>query len=672
MNEIDNLKQSIQSFIERINICLNSNKKIYNDIIDLEFTKISALCNRRSYPPAELIRQKKLYDNLIINIHEIEKFNTEILDNLKKTDLSIQYLSLLNSELQSMSQYFNTNDSINYINSHFVQLDNPSIDYQVENSLYSYLIQLISENANLSIVYMQKISHLRAFELVKDTVENENVVIIGANGSGKSSFSRNISSILGKSIVIISAQKIFQFQRLREIPIDDNILNEVRNFQQSAKMCKDSNFAHFLENDMQSLIRALIANYIQTSTHFYEKRNEKQSNQNVPTVLEQVFKLWNEIIPHRELFYDNKGNIKVKGCNCKEYDFIQLSDGEKAVFYYASHILLAQKNSYIIIDEPENHLNFAVVNKMWNILEQRRSDCVFMYLTHNINFAASRVNSRKLWMKSYNQSKTTWDIVKLPNDDKIPESLYMELLGSQQKILFCEGDDNSSYDYKLYSSLFPEFTIKPVKGHYQVIQSVRAFNNSFDVHGNMAIGIIDRDFHDEDEIKKWKSEKIFSLPICEIENIFLDEKLIDEAIKRFLPKSNDLNSIKDSLFAYFKKNIETQAIIYARDKANSILSGSLLQGKNDISKLVDAINDISSKVNPRTLYEEKRSSLEDIYIKKDYLRLIEQSSSKGLCAELNKLIVSEYKERMILLIREREDLQKYLKEKYFAEINEKF
>ena len=672
MNEIDNLKQSIQSFIERINICLNSNKKIYNDIIDLEFTKISALCNRRSYPPAELIRQKKLYDNLIINIHEIEKFNTEILDNLKKTDLSIQYLSLLNSELQSMSQYFNTNDSINYINSHFVQLDNPSIDYQVENSLYSYLIQLISENANLSIVYMQKISHLRAFELVKDTVENENVVIIGANGSGKSSFSRNISSILGKSIVIISAQKIFQFQRLREIPIDDNILNEVRNFQQSAKMCKDSNFAHFLENDMQSLIRALIANYIQTSTHFYEKRNEKQSNQNVTTVLEQVFKLWNEIIPHRELFYDNKGNIKVKGCNCKEYDFIQLSDGEKAVFYYASHILLAQKNSYIIIDEPENHLNFAVVNKMWNILEQRRSDCVFMYLTHNINFAASRVNSRKLWMKSYNQSKTTWDIVKLPNDDKIPESLYMELLGSQQKILFCEGDDNSSYDYKLYSSLFPEFTIKPVKGHYQVIQSVRAFNNSFDVHGNMAIGIIDRDFHDEDEIKKWKSEKIFSLPICEIENIFLDEKLIDEAIKRFLPKSNDLNSIKDSLFAYFKKNIETQAIIYARDKANSILSGSLLQGKNDISKLVDAINDISSKVNPRTLYEEKRSSLEDIYIKKDYLRLIEQSSSKGLCAELNKLIVSEYKERMILLIREREDLQKYLKEKYFAEINEKF
>lgn len=671
MMEIDNLKQAIKSFIERISLCLRINEKIYNDIINLEFSKISALCERHGYSLAELNRQKTLYDNLIINIHEIDKFNKEILDNLNKKDLSIQYLTLLNSELQSMSHYFITNESINYINSYFAQLDSLSVDYQVENSLYSYLIQLIFENANLSNVYMQKISHLRAFELVKDTGENENVVIIGANGSGKSSFSRNISSILGKSIVIISAQKLFQFQRLQQIPIDDNILNDVRSFQQSAKMCKDSNFARSLENDMQSLIRALIANYIQTSTQFYEKRNEKQSNQNVTTVLEQVFKLWNEIIPHRELFYDNKGNIKVKGCNCKEYDFIQLSDGEKAVFYYASHILLAQENSYIIIDEPENHLNFAVVNKMWNILEQRRPDCVFMYLTHNINFAASRVNSRKLWMKSYNQSKTTWDIVKLPNDDRIPESLYMELLGSQQKILFCEGDDNSSYDYKLYSSLFPEFTIKPVKGHYQVIQSVRAFNNSFDVHGNMAIGIIDRDFHDEDEIKKWKSEKIFSLPICEIENIFLDEKLIDEAIKRFLPKSNDLNSIKDSLFAYFKKNIETQAIIYARDKANSILSSSLLIGK-DISELVDTITNISSKVNLEELYDKKKNLLENINNTKDYAQLIEKSNSKGLCAELNKLIVQDYKERMILFIREREDLQKYLKEKYFSEIDENF
>lgn len=668
MNEIDELKQCITTFIERINLALQNNETIYNNIINLDFSKIENLFKRRGYPLTELFKQKRIYDELIININKIKTFNAEIIKNLKQSDESIQYLTLLNSELQSMSQYFNTEGQINYINSNFPQLENPGIDYQVENSLYNLLGQLISENANLYINYMQKISHLRAFELVKDTGSNENVVIIGANGSGKSSFSRNISSVLGKSIVIISAQKIFQYQRLQNIPIDDNTLNEVRNFQHSAKMCKDSDFAYSLQNDMQHLIQALIANYIQTSTEFYENRDNQNPNKKVSTILEQVIKLWHEIIPHRELFYDNKGNIKVKGNDCDEYDFIQLSDGEKAVFYYASHILLAQENSYIIIDEPENHLNFAVVNKMWNILEMQRPDCVFMYLTHNINFAASRVNSRKLWMKSYDHSKLSWDIVRLQSENTIPETLYMELLGSKQKILFCEGDDNSSYDYKLYTSLFPEFTIKPVKGHYQVIQSVRAFNHSFDIHGNMAIGIIDKDFHDEKEIKAWENDKIYSLPVCEVENLFLDENLIDEAIKRFLPKNNDLNSIKDSLFSYFQKNIETQAITYARDKANFILSSSLLQGKNDISKLADAITNISSTVNPKQLYDEKKKLLESINYNKDYVQLIEQSNSKGLCAELNKLIVQDYKERMILLIREREDLQKYLKEKYFSNI----
>ena len=668
MNEIDELKQCIITFIKRINLTLQNNEAIYNNIINLDFSKIESLFKRRGHSLTELYKQKELFDDLITNIHKIKTFNADILENLKQDDLSIQYLTLLNSELQSMSQYFNTEGQINYINSNFKQLENPGIEFQVENSLYNLLVQLISENANLDIVYMQKISHLRAFELVKDTGTNENVVIIGANGSGKSSFSRNISTVLGKSIVIISAQKIFQYHQLHEIPINDNKLNEVRSFQQSAKMCKDSNFARSLENDMQSLIQALIANYIQTSTCFYEKRNETQTNKDVITVLEQVFKLWHEIIPHRELFYDNKGNIKVKGNNCDEYDFIQLSDGEKAVFYYASHILLAQENSYIIIDEPENHLNFAVVNKMWNILERRRPDCVFMYLTHNINFAASRINSRKLWMKSYDHSKMTWNIVRLQNENILPETLYMELLGSKQKILFCEGDDNSSYDYKLYTSLFPEFTIKPVKGHYQVIQSVRAFNHSFDIHGNMAIGIIDRDFHDENEIKAWENDKIYSLPVCEIENIFLDENLIDAAIKRFLPECNDLNSIKNSLFSYFQRNIETQAIIYARDKANSILSSSLLQGKNDINKLVDAIVNMSSIVNPKELYIEKKNLLENINNNKDYAQLIKYSNNKGLSAELNKLIVHDYKERMILLIREREDLQNYLKEKYFSDI----
>lgn len=78
-----------------------------------------------------------------------------------------------------------------------------------------------------------------------------------------------------------------------------------------------------------------------------------------------------------------------------KYPFMSLSDGEKAVFYYIAHILLAKDNSYIIVDEPENHLHLALIMKLWDALELVRSDCQFIYLTHNLEFAASRNNAEK-------------------------------------------------------------------------------------------------------------------------------------------------------------------------------------------------------------------------------------------------------------------------------------
>ena len=546
MNQINDLKNHVNELVLNINSNLDGIAKIYHTVVNPWFERIQSLYKKNKYPEKELERQKASYDELISNMDDIRSFNNEILASIEQENLSIQYLSLLDSEFETIFEHCNLAKCIKYFEFQFES--GTDIAFYEKNCFRNFQ-QLLSDNANLSHLYIQKIAHLRAFELVKDTAEKENVVIIGANGSGKSSFSREVTSVLGDSIVIIAAQKIFQYQQLNSIPLGDETLMAVRVFQQDRKLCKEEYFAQTLEKDMMSLIQALIANYIQTSTLFYELRNSPQAkDNNEETVLEQVFKLWHKIIPHRELFYD-KGNIRVKGNDCEDYDFRKLSDGEKAVFYYSGHILLAPENSYIIVDEPENHLNFSIVSKMWDMLEEQRSDCTFIYLTHNINFATSRVNARKLWMKSFNQSKLKWDVERLPNNDLLPEALYMELLGSKQKILFCEGTDNSSYDSKLYSILFPNYTIKPVGGHRDVINFVRAFNKSSGIHGNTAIGIIDSDFHDVEEIDAWKKDQIYSLPVCEIENVFLDEKLIDEAIKRFL-LSIDLNSIKESLFSY--------------------------------------------------------------------------------------------------------------------------
>ena len=153
-----------------------------------------------------------------------------------------------------------------------------------------------------------------------------------------------------------------------------------------------------------------------------------------------------------------------------------LSDGEKAIFYYIAHVLLAQEKSYIIVDEPENHLHLALVSKLWDTLELIREDCQFIYLTHNLEFANTRTNSKKIWMKSFT-APATWDMQEIESNKDIPQVLYMELLGSRKAILFCEGK-KTSYDINLYSRLFPNYLVIPVDGHMQVINFTRAFNAS--------------------------------------------------------------------------------------------------------------------------------------------------------------------------------------------------
>ena len=72
------------------------------------------------------------------------------------------------------------------------------------------------------------------------------------------------------------------------------------------------------------------------------------------------------------------------------------------MFYYIAHILLAIDNSYIIVDEPENHLHPTNCNKLWDELEKERCDCKFIHLTHNINFATTHSNCTILRNKKFN------------------------------------------------------------------------------------------------------------------------------------------------------------------------------------------------------------------------------------------------------------------------------
>ncbi len=73
--------------------------------------------------------------------------------------------------------------------------------------------------------------------------------------------------------------------------------------------------------------------------------------------------------------------------------------------------------------------------------------------------------------------KQKWDYALLDSNE-FSDDLLLEILGNRQGVLFVEGTQDKSIDIKLYSRLFPEYSIMPLEGcafcytSYKSIQQV--------------------------------------------------------------------------------------------------------------------------------------------------------------------------------------------------------
>lgn len=72
-----------------------------------------------------------------------------------------------------------------------------------------------------------------------------------------------------------------------------------------------------------------------------------------------------------------------------------MSDGERVALYLMSQAMVAPINSIIIMDEPELHLHKSIMTLLWESIEKERQDCLFIYITHDTQFAANHTNSEK-------------------------------------------------------------------------------------------------------------------------------------------------------------------------------------------------------------------------------------------------------------------------------------
>ncbi len=658
--EGNNIKEQIVKRAKHLISNLERYVEIGESINSLSADQKDSLADRMnktlSTPIASLTERIALEHSNSLYTEVISKLNIITSENFN--DNEMQYSKLVYDILSSVPQ-----NLLNQFVSHEINIvaiiDNTA-DFTVSSGLLHEIHTFLFGIEASILTFFQQLAQLDYFRLFKEL--DKNYVIIGANGSGKSSFSRITNKIFKTQIAIIPAQKVFNISSIDSVPIGNKSLTNVHNYQGKPKLGKELNNNHDYSNDLQNLMLSLIENYITCSTKLYAENERNES------ILDKAMVIWNELISHRTMEYSNRGhNIKIKG-DTDSYDFHLLSDGEKAVFYYIAHVLLAKENSYIIIDEPENHLNMAIVCKLWDQLEQSRLDCKFIYLTHNLDFATSRTMCKKLWCKSFT-APATWDIVPLEENNTIPELLLMQLVGSRKKILFCEGK-NDKLDFKLYSILFPNYTVKPVDGHLRVIEYTKAFNALKDFHGNSAIGIIDGDFHLDAVIHANKKKSIYTLPFQEVENSLCDGLLLEAGVKRFFTSSVKLDEAKVELFNKINKDKESQAMKYIQNIINNELKSNLLQDikskDNMKAKFSELLNTVDNKI--EDLYKERILLFEQIYNTKDYDLGIKNYNNKGLPSIIGNKIVNDYEDKILKLLKDDSQLLEKFRNKHFSEI----
>lgn len=599
--------------------------------------------------------------NLILRLKSLNTFYEKI-ESIDaqigiQCDWSKNYLSLL---FRTITPY-----SFSYIAQYFYDasyFNDALTDAGLRYDVVHKTLQLRDRSLEIDVSGANNaLRHLENFALFKHL--NNNFVIIGANGSGKSSFSRKTREVLSGNVVIIASQKIFAFRSINSWSIGNSCRQNLWNYQNQDKLYKLDRYDNSMGEDLVTVVSALFEEKMELATDYFDRKTAVRKD----STLEKVIELWEKILVHRKLRVE-KGDIHVLISEGSEYPFISLSDGEKAVFYYIAHILLAKENSYIIVDEPENHLHLALIMKLWDSLELARPDCQFIYLTHNLEFAASRNNAEKIWMKRF-IAPDKWEMEKLPSDKELPEILYMELLGSRKPILFCEGT-KASLDYKLYTRLFPNYTVIPADGHLQVINYTKAFNNSYSIHHNRAIGIIDGDFHKDEQKEAWKKDNIYCLDVQEVENILCDEDMLNQAVDYFHADQNALENAKGKLFAELQRHIDSQCAEYTVQMINNRFKENMVKNSKDLTSLKNSIKVLTDKMleNVDALVDERKACLQKIIDARDFAEGIKRFNNKGLMAILTTDIEKDYRNRVFKMLDKNPDLLDLLRSKYFADV----
>lgn len=464
----------------------------------------------------------------------------------------------------------------------------------------------------------------------------QSLLFIGANGSGKTRLGSwiEITSPQNQLVHRISAQKSLSMPD-STTPVSIEIAEQSLLFGSPGW-----NHQHKLHKWGQKPATTLLSDYEKLMVYLFSDETEANAKFKIEvkacttrvepplTKIDLVKEVWEKILPHRELVIGGlRVQTRVKDQAEKIYNSSEMSDGERVIFYLIGQCLAAPKNGIIVIDEPELHLHKSVQAPLWAEIEKLRRDCLFVYLTHDVDFAAAQNGATRIWLKSFDG--TSWDWEPVSPDESLPDALLIEVLGSRKPVVFVEGD-NGSDDVSLYREVLPNFLVIPRGSCSQVILSVKALKANAQLHHLSVFGIVDRDRRVSQEIAALEADSIFALTVAEVENLFCTEEVIKIASKRLArDPAADFQKVSEEIFKRLQQELDTQISLHVASEIKFQL-GMFDQNTKGEGALSGALTALVQGIDVKQLYSKFATSFSQIIASGNYEMLLSTYNRKSL------------------------------------------
>ena len=478
-------------------------------------------------------------------------------------------------------------------------------------------------------------------------IENKtSVVLIGANGSGKTRMSVWIETHNSSSFHVqrISAQKSLNMPTLTR-PSDLESSQEklfygmnsdnkdwLKVYGRKSARWGNNPDTHLL-NDFIQLMEVLVTEHYEKSIEYRQKHMDGDDDFKNTTHLDEIKTVWEKIILNKTLLI-SAGKVEAANKNSPDEKFngAEMSDGEREIFYFIGEVLSVLENSVIIIDEPENHLHKAILIRLWNEIEAVRQDCLFVYITHDLDFAVSRNNSQIVWVQNM-LKQDVWEYELLSSDDLPIDALSLEILGSRQNVLLVEGTENS-IDNRLYSLLFKDYNVISVGSCERVIDFTKAFKELKKAHYCTVKGIVDRDRRSDAEIEKLNQDGVFCPEVAEIENLFLLPEVIKIVSDDFHYTPQKIEEIeikvKRKVFELLTKKIDEQALSFTQQRVQNNINKAANKKCATLDEYKSAVESIPKAASIDLIYEQEREALQKIIDEQNYLGALKVINDKSL------------------------------------------